>query len=69
MSVMSCNECGRYVDTDFDVEGWWTEDAVDYEKWEGFLCASCRVHREKPDPEGPKSSGWIPSGVKDIIER
>ena len=42
MSVICCNSCERYVDTDYDVEGEWDVPSI------GFVCGIC-VERYLPD--------------------
>jgi hypothetical protein len=44
MSIIVCDDCTRYVDTDF-------YPAAYYEKDNKFRCESCREEREKLNPE------------------
>lgn len=39
MSMMICLDCGRNVDTDFDLDGEWTD--------EGYICTRCTEEREE----------------------
>ena len=35
MSMMLCDDCGRLVDNDYDLEGVWIETGT------GYICSSC----------------------------
>ena len=39
MSVIRCDECDRYIDTDYDVEDTWECDKFD--GGVGFICGLC----------------------------
>lgn len=45
MSVMRCDRCDRYVDTDYCVEGEFTDDL-------GYICAICIENAETEAVQG-----------------
>ena len=41
MSMMRCNCCGNYIDTDYNAEGEWDVPVKGSDKKKDFVCGSC----------------------------
>ena len=47
MSIMSCKNCGQYIDTDYPEDGVWINDSQkpDYNNPTNILCDSCAENK------------------------
>ena len=63
MSVMRCDTCDRYIDTDYDVEGFW---GIEHDTGPDFICGGCMETRcpecgaDESCYACASSGGWAP---------